>query len=197
MTFRVFASGVGVATAMLIGLEGGTLLHPDQQFDPVKEFNERYDGTQPDTEKLRLEYLRLVQEHPELAATLDKLPLKLFTGKAHPTAGAKAVFFCFRIPRHDPALTATDTGELRWSDTAGFTVWIASDLTADRLATDPAAIADLIRSLPDTPRRTALDRAALSALRRKIEKELTTTHLRALQAPPGVTPVLKCWMELN
>lgn len=180
-----------------LGLEGGTLLHPDQQFDPVKEFNERYDGKIPDTEELLLEYHRLQRDHPDLAATLDKLPLKLFTGKAHPTAGVRAVFFCFRIPRPDPALVPTDTGELRWSDPAGFTVWIASDLTGDRLATDPAAIADLIRSLPDTPRRTALDRAELSALRKRIEKELTTTHLRALQAPPGVTPVLKCWMELN
>ena len=180
-----------------LGIEHGVLLHPDHQFDVLKEMNEKYDGKQSETESLRLEYNRLVKEHPGLAATLGDLPLKLFSGKSHPAAGAKAVFFCFRIPRPDPDLTATDTGDLRWSDAAGFTVWVASDLTGERLATDPAAIADLIRSLPDTPRRCALDRTALSTLRKRIEKELTTIHLRALQAPPGVTPVLKCWMELN
>ena len=180
-----------------LGIEHGKLLTADDDFEVTKELNKQFDGVESETEKLRLEYNRLVKEHPDLAATLGTLPLKLFSGKAHPTSSAKAVFFCFRIPRPDPDLTATDSGELRWSDAAGFTVWIASDLAGERLATDPAAIADLIRSLPDTPRRTALDRTALSALRKKIEKELTTTHLRALQAPPGVTPVLKCWMELN
>jgi len=180
-----------------LGIEHGKLLKEDDDFEVTKELNKQFDGVESETEKLRLKYNRLVKEHPELAAALDTLPLKLFTGKAHPTSGAKAVFFCFRIPRPDPDLTATDTGELRWSDAAGFTVWICSDLAGERLATDPAAIADLIRSLSDTPRRTALDRTALSALRKKIEKEITTTHLRALQAPPGVTPILKCWMELN
>ena len=100
-------------------------------------------------------------------------------------------------PRPDPDLQPPETGELRWSDAAGFTVWVCSDLAGERLATDPAAIADLIRSLPHTPRRCALDRAALSALRKKSATARGTTHLRALQAPPGVTPVLKCWMELN
>ena len=180
-----------------LGIEHGKLLRAEDDFEVTKELNKQFDGEQSETEKLRLEYNRLVKEHPELAATLGTLPLKLFSGKAHPASGAKAVFFCFRIPRPDPDLVPTDTGELRWSDVAGFTVWVCSDLTGERLATDPASIADLIRSLPDTPRRCALDRAELSALRKKIEKELITTHLRALQAPPGITPVLKCWLELN
>jgi hypothetical protein len=138
-----------------------------------------------------------VQGHPELAAELDSLPLKLFSGKQHPTSGVKAVFLCFRIPRPDPDLVPLEGGELRWSDRAGFTVWICSDLAGEHLASDPAAIADLIRSLPETPRRCAIDRADLSVLRKKVEKEVTKVHLRPLQAPPGVTPILKCWMELN
>ena len=63
--------------------------------------------------------------------------------------------------------------------------------------TDAGAIATLIRSTPDTPRNTAIDRAALSELRKKVEKQLTAEFLRPLQAPLGVAPVLKCWMELN
>jgi len=34
-------------------------------------------------------------------------------------------------------------------------------------------------------------------LRKKVEKEITPAPLRALQAPPGVTPISKCWMEFN
>ncbi len=29
------------------------------------------------------------------------------------------------------------------------------------------------------------------------EKDLTNEHLKPRQAPPGVAPVLKCWMERN
>ena len=43
----------------------------------------------------------------------------------------------------------------------------------------------------------ALDRTALSDLRKKVEKQLITDHLRALEPPAGMSPVLKCWMELN
>ncbi len=39
--------------------------------------------------------------------------------------------------------------------------------------------------------------AALSDLRKRIEKQATTDYLRPLQAPVGVTPILKCWMKLN
>jgi len=49
-------------------------------------------------------------------------------------------------------------------------------------------MADWIRSQPDTPCRCVLDRAALSALRQQVEKQLIAEHLRPLQAPVGVGP---------
>ncbi len=186
-----------VTISRTLGVEHGKLLTPEDEYEVIKEINKQFDGEQSETEKLRLEYNRLVKEHPEVAATLDDLPLKLFSGKKHQSPGARAVFFCFRIPRPDPDLVSTESGELRWSDGAGYTAWICSDLEGGQMATDSASIADLVRSLPDTPRHCGIDRAALSALRKKVEKEITKTHLRALQAPAGVTPVLKCWMELN
>ncbi|HEX8311214.1 MAG TPA: helicase-related protein, partial [Chthoniobacteraceae bacterium] len=180
-----------------LGIEHGKLLSDKDDYEVLRELNKQYEPPPSETESLRLEFNRLVKEHPEVAATLGALPLKLFSGKQHPAADAKAIFFCFRIPRPDPDLVPAENGELRWSDAAGFTIWICSDLKGERLATDPSAIADLIRSLPDTARHCALDRAELSKLRKAVEKEITRTHLRALQAPPGVTPVLKCWMEMN
>lgn len=180
-----------------LGIEHGKLLRGDDDFEVTKELNKQFDGTQSETEKLRLEYNQLVKDHPEIAATLEQFPLKLFSGKQHPTSGTRAIFFCFRIPRPDSDLTPVETGELRWSSSAGFTVWVCSDLTGDKMVSDPSAIADFIRCLPDTPRHCSIERATLAALRKKVEKELVKTHLRALQAPPGVTPVLKCWMELN
>ena len=166
----------------------------------MKELNEECDGILSDTEKLRLEYNALLKAHPDLAAELLNMPLKTFTGKASPKPGTRAVFFCHRIPRPDASLVPAGEGdsvEPRWSDAAGFTVWSCYDLEGNRVLTDPGAIADFIRSEPDTARHCALDRAALSELRKKVEKQLIADYLRPLQAPVGVSPVLKCWMELN
>lgn len=180
-----------------LGIEGRTLLTPDDRFDPIRELNEQCDGTLSEAEQLRLEYMALVQAHPDLAAAVGTLPLKLFSGRVSPRPGSRAVFFCYRIPRPDPELIETETGQPRWSDAAGFTVWLCYDLQGDRILTDPAAIAALVRSDPATPRHCAIDRAELSELRKRVEKLVVNDYLRPLQAPVGVTPILKCWMELN
>ncbi len=39
--------------------------------------------------------------------------------------------------------------------------------------------------------------APLRELRLKVEKHIKNTYLKQVQAPVGVKPVLKCWMELN
>lgn len=184
-----------VTISRTLGIEHGKLLRPDDEYELIKEINKQFDGEQSETEKLRLEYAQLVKDHPDLAATLDGLPLKLFSGKK--SSGPRMVFFCYRIPRPDPDLVPTESGDLRWSDAAGYTVWAGSDLEGKSIVTDPAALAELARTAPETPRHVALDRAALSELRKKVEKEIIRTHLRNLQAPAGVTPILKCWMELN
>ena len=179
------------------GIEGRKLLTPDDEFDPIKELNEQYEGSESESEALRLEYEELVRLHPEAAAKLADLPLKLFTGRHSPTAGVRAVFFCFRIPHPDPDLVEAADGAARWSESAGETVWLCTDLEGKNVANTPRAIADLIRSLPETPIHHSLDRSALSKLRQKIETELIKSHLRPLQAPIGVSPVLKCWMEVS
>jgi hypothetical protein len=42
-----------------------------------------------------------------------------------------------------------------------------------------------------------MDRAKLSELRAAAEKEAVNKHLRPLQAPIGISPILKCWMEVG
>ncbi len=180
-----------------MGIEGRKLLTPDDEFDPIKEINEQCDGHLSDTESLRLEYERLMTEHPELAAQLAGFPLKVFSGKASPKPDSRAVFFCYRIPRPDSTLKDIDTDQPIWSDAAGLTVWACFDIERKVVLTDAGAIANLIRSTISTPRKTIIEQTVLSDLRQQVEKQLTTEFLRPLQAPVGVAPVLKCWMELN
>jgi Helicase conserved C-terminal domain/PLD-like domain/Type III restriction enzyme, res subunit len=186
-----------VVISKTLGIEGQTLLTPEDQYEQIKELNEKYEGQQTETEKLRIEYDTLVKEHPELAESLPKLPLKVFSGKASNHDGAQGVFFCYRIPRPDKNLIEDENGNLRWSDTAGYTVWLLHDLASQRVLTSPGQIAEVIRSYPDTQRKCILDKEELSGIRREMDKLLVKDHLRSLQAPIGVTPVLKCWMELN
>lgn len=180
-----------------LGIEGRKLLTPDDEFDPVKELNEQCDGQLSDTESLRLEYERLMAEHPELAGQVAGFPNKVFSGKDSPKPGSQAVFFCYRIPRPDPNLLDAESGQPCWSDEAGLTVWACFDLQTDKALTDTGAIATLIRSTSDTPRKDVIERATLSELRKKVEKHLVAEFLRPLQAPLGMAPVLKCWMELS
>jgi len=180
-----------------LGIEGRSLLRPDDDFDPIRELNEQCDGTQSEAEKLRLEYEALVKQYPDVAGSLAGLPFKLFSGKAHPTPQAKGVFFCYRIPRPDPALIDAEGGGLRWSAAAGFTVWLYHDLEGERTLAEPGAIAEAIRCTPETPRKCSAEKAKLVELRKKVEKQVVNDYLKPLQAPIGINPVLKCWMELS
>jgi hypothetical protein len=181
----------------VLGIEGRQLLTPDDEFDPIKELNEQYDGILTESERLRLEYNELLKDHPELAARLDGLPLKLFSGRQSPKPDTKAIFLCYRIPRPDPGYVSTASGDSRWSEATGITVWLCYDLKGNCILTDPTRIADLIRSAPDTPRHTSVAQSTLTEARKKADKQLVTDYLKPLQAPMGVTPVLKCWMEIN
>ena len=71
------------------------------------------------------------------------------------------------------------------------------DLDKGGILEDPAEMIDFVRSDPDTARRTILDKTLLTDARLQIEKHIKNTYLKQAQAPVGVKPLLKAWMELN
>ena len=175
------------------GIKGRKLLCPDDNFDPIREINERFESKPSAPEKLALEYENLIRQHPQLARQLPNYPLKTFSGKASPKPNAQAVFFCFRIPR--PA--SPQSAESTWTEEAGETIWLLLDLDGNHIETQPERIADeFARTQPNTPRRCRLTRAKLAKLRKIAERHLAK-RLRSLQAPAGIQPILKCWMEIS
>ena len=72
-----------------------------------------------------------------------------------------------------------------------------ADWKVQRYLHDWCQIIELIRSTPQTPRATNIERATRSHIRAKIEKHIKNTCLKSAQAPVGVKPVLKAWMELS
>ena len=142
------------------------------------------------------EYQKLLKDNPDLESKLNALPGRVFSGKKRPAKGAKAVFFCYRLPKPDYSISSSDD-EPPWREEAGEAKWYLYDLDEEKILEEPSDIIDKIRSKPDTPRKCEIEQKTLSEIRVKIDKHIKNTYLRKVQAPIGVKPILKAWMELN
>ncbi len=179
------------------GIEGKKLLRPDDDFDALRNFNHQYEGETTQAEEMQLEYQQLLREHPGLADQLNALPGRVFSGKRHPTLGTRAVFFCFALPAADHSGAPVENGDFPWTEVAGRAAWYLYDLAGSEVLDDPSRIIEVIRCQPDTPRHCTIAHETLSEIRGKVERHIKNTYLKSVQAPVGVTPVLKAWMELN
>jgi len=179
-----------------LGIEGRQLLTPQDEYEALKEFNESYEGQTTTDEEIRLELQRLLDNDPELAARLAALPGRVFSGKRHPAPSTQAIFFCYRVPRADHAQPG-GAADLAWTEDAGETRWYLYRLADHKIIEEPTEIVEIIRSTPDTPRHCEIAQPTLGEIRAKIEKHIKNTRLKQLQAPVGVKPILKAWLELN
>ena len=84
-----------------------------------------------------------------------------------------------------------------WSEDAGYVKWYLYDLLSEQIFEEPSAIHHVICCSPETPRKHKMPDTTLSDIRAQIEKHIKNTYLKRVDAPVGVRPSLKCWMELN
>jgi superfamily II DNA/RNA helicase len=184
------------------GIEGRKLLKPEDDYEALRDFTQAYEGEKTLTEDLHLEYQRLLEEYRQLqdagaALQLQRLPLRVFSGKQHPSPGAKAVFFCYALPVIRADLQPEEQQDAAaWSTDAGRTAWYLYDLQTENIEEEPGVIVQLIRSEKETPRQRAVADETLAEVRAKIERHIKNSYLRKVQAPQGVKPVLKAWMEI-
>ena len=173
-----------------LGIEGKKLLRPEDNYEALKEFNHAYEGTKTAIEQMHLEYQALLQENPDLASVLNGLPGSIFSGRKRPTKGTRGVFFCYALPALDK-----EAGE--FTEEAGTARWYLYDIAKDRILEEPGEIIESIRSEPNTPRKCTTEERTLKDIRAKVLKHIKDTYLKRVDAPAGVKPTLKCWMELN
>jgi superfamily II DNA or RNA helicase len=173
-----------------LGIEGKKLFTPEDDYDALREFNHAYEGTKTAVEDMHLEYQALLQADPELEARLRRLPGAIFSGRKRPAKGVLGVFFCYALP-------ALDREEGEFTEAAGTTRWYLYDVNRDAILEEPAEIVASIRSKPDTPRRCNTEEKTLVDIRTKVERHIKNTYLKRVDAPVGVKPALRCWMELN
>jgi len=190
-------SGKALRISKVFGIQGKKLLKPDDNYDDLKDFNHDYEGETSVLEEIHLEFQKLLQQHPDLEERLNNLPGRVFSGKQHPKPGSKAVFFCYALPAPTVKQDGKSEEKTEWTPEAGYTQWYLYNIENGNIITEPADIIDLIRSQPETPRFRSLPDLTLTEIRQKIEKEIKDSYLKKVQAPIGVKPVLKAWMELS
>jgi hypothetical protein len=173
-----------------LGIEGKKLLRPEDDYEALREFNHAYEGTKTAVEDMHLEYQSLLEADPSLEARLKSLPGAVFSGRKRPAKRVRGVFLCYALPALDKEM-----GE--FTEEAGTTRWYLCDLDRDAILEEPAEILGSIRSKPDTPRKCTMEQQTLVELRAKVQRHITNTYLKRVDAPVGVKPSLKCWMELN
>lgn len=176
------------------GIEGKKLLKPDDDYEALKDFTHGYEGVTSPMEGLRLEHQALLAAHPELAARLDGFPMRVFSGKKHPSENARAVFFCYSLP----VLKQMAKGEeSEWTADGGEVKWYFHDLETGKIEDTPENMANIIRSDKETARHLSIPRPALSESRDKVEIYIKDTYLKKVNPPAKVKPLLIAWMELN
>lgn len=173
-----------------LGIEGKKLLTPEDDYEALKEFNQAYEGTKSVAEEMHLEYQALLQEIPELASHLSSLPGAFFSGRKRPAKGTRGVFFCYALPALDK-----ETNE--FTEAAGTTRWYLYDMDQNAIIGEPGEIIESIRCKQNTPRKCTTERKTLKEIRASVLKHIKDTYLKRVDAPLGVKPALKCWMEIN
>ena len=173
-----------------MGIEGRKLLTPEDDYEALKEFNQAYEGTASAVEEMHLEYQGLLDEMPGLADVLERLPQAIFSGKERPKSGLRGAFFCYALPALDKEIE-------EFTEEAGTTRWYFFDAEREAILEEPAEIVESIRSTSDTPRAATTEEPDLLAMREKVLKHIKDTYLKRVDAPVGVSPHLRCWMELN
>ena len=173
-----------------LGIEGKKLLTPEDNYEALKEFHHAYEGRRTTVEDMHLEYQALLQADPELEARLARFPGAIFSGRKRPAKGVRGVFFCYALP-------ALDKEKNEFTEEAGTTRWYLYDLDRQTILEEPGEIVASIRSKPETHRRCTTEEQTLLEIRKRINKRIKNSYLKRVDAPVGVKPRLRCWMELN
>lgn len=190
-------AGKTLRISKLFGIEGRKLLTESDDYDDLRVLNQAMEGEETAEERLRNELRDLLLTDPELEARLVGLPNRIFSGRERLTGTAKGVFFCWALPGRKPEPDPDADESENWSEVDGRAAWYYYDLGTGQVADTATQIADMVRSTPETPRLLATPQDALRAAREAMERHIGNSYLRQVQAPAGVKPILKAWMELN
>jgi len=172
----------------VFGIEGKQLLTPDDDYNPLVDFNAQYEGEKTAREEMLLEYQSLLANDPALEQQLQQMPV-IHSGR-NSTTKSNHLFFCYSLPAYD-----VDKDD--YTLDAGTTRWYLYDLEKKTVLSEATEIVAHIRSERTTKRVCVLGEDAIKTARAQVEREIKNKYLRIIDAPQGVKAVLRCWMELS
>ena len=82
------------------------------------------------TEEMHLEFQQLLIDDHDLAAKLDALPGRVFSGKQRPEDASDAVFFCYALPAPGVEADPDEPPARAWQEELGSTAWYLYDLAS-------------------------------------------------------------------
>jgi len=188
-------AGKTLRISKTFGIEGRQLLKGDDAYDDLKDLVS-LDGDKSYEEQLQIEFEQVKLDNPDLESRIAGLPNRIFSGKAAPDGKPKGVFFCLALPGLKPDAEGA-TGPEGWDEASGKPAWLYYDFTTDSIVEGLRDIAEVIRSTPETPRHIATPRDRLRAARDSVLRHVANGYLKQMQAPAGVEPAIKAWMEIN
>ncbi len=177
-----------------LGIPGGRLFDEKDMYDDVRvfqAFKDEYEGDVAVGEQLRLQWLQMERDNPDLAELVARLPDGISTAK---TGKPNGIFIC----RRTPVLTKThDEGDgYEWSIEPGDIEWALQ--TADGVEYALNLLDGAIASVPGTPTVSFSSRSKLRTELRKFEAAEQTRLVKQTQMPldaPAARTI--CWMEVR
>ena len=168
-----------------LGIEGKKILTPSDDYESLKEFNSSYEGVESASEKMALEFERLMREYSDFYAKLDTLPKKLSSGKS---GQGKGLFLSYRLP-------IIKDGE--WDVESGPNRWYYYDFDNDSIIEDKSDIWNKIRCDESEPRKCNITSALVKKARKAVEKRIDMDYMRNAQVPIGIKPELIAWLQIS
>jgi hypothetical protein len=189
------ASARAYLISKTMGIPGGKLFTEDDMLDDVKVFEalkDEYYGEVTPLERLRLEYLELLEGHPGLAEQLADIPIGAWSARAGDEGG---IFLC----QVRPALVREETneGEIeRWTLEDGVPFWSFHPRDGEPID-EVGSVAERARSEPATPSVPVSDRVELRSRLQSAQAGLDREYIRAVNLPlDAPAPRLVCWMNV-
>ena len=195
-------TGKMVLISKLLGIQHGHGLDEHQTMDMLRDLNEDMYSPSTTDETLKLTLDDLIQNNPSEVKRWRNMPFHTLSGKS--SDDRRGVFFCYRIPG-PPPMTPKEVEDgvfSKWVtvDGIGDSRWYFYDLDKDGIIGEVGAMGimhSIIECEPATERSIGLDKDLLKSCKKKVQKHIKNTALKALDAPMGTKPRLVCWISLH
>ncbi|MBN2544014.1 DEAD/DEAH box helicase family protein [bacterium] len=152
------------------------------EWEPLRNFNELYEGSKSPIEELKLKFEDLKKSIPNIDEILSDLPFRILSGKR---GQPKGLFACYQLPNLQ---SPEETGEVVWYYNSKDTGLVSNESITK--------IAEIIESTPETSRIIPYTPEELTVMRKEIDKEVRK-KLRDMQAPVDAKEKLLGWMVVS